>query len=102
MLNYSISKGKEWSIAKEIKIEDYIISAAFNTDHKVTLAVFQPASNGGYRFSTSINRNEDEVIIGGASINGSWYDLIWFNGAQTEKEYAIDVSYYDKDGKKYE
>lgn len=134
MLNHSISKGKEWSIAKEIKIEDYIISAAFSTDHKVTLAVFQPASNGGYRFSTSINRNEDEVIIGGAAINGSWYDLIWFNGARTEyaeiiytidrkkqdtlrydttdmdiickknpeKEYTIDVFYYDKNGKKYE
>ncbi|MDD7642755.1 MAG: hypothetical protein PUK75_09835 [bacterium] len=134
ILNDSISKGKEWSIAKEIKIEDYIISAACSTDHKASLAVFQPTVNGGYKFLTFTTRNEDEIIIGGAAINGSWYDLVWFNGAQTEyaeiiytidgkkqdtlkydttdmdiicknnleKEYTINVTYYDKNGNKYE
>ena len=33
---------------------------------------------------TSTNRHNKEIIIGGVSINNDWYDLIWFNGAQTE------------------
>lgn len=134
MLNDSISKGKEWSIEKELKIEDHIISAACSTDHKASLAVFQPTANGGYKLLTFTNRNEDEIIIAGAPIKRNWYDFVWFNGAQTEyaeiiytindenqdairydttdmdiicilnpeKEYTINVSYYDKNGNKYE
>lgn len=69
-----------------------------------------------------------------AFINGEWYDLFWFNGAQTEyaeiiytvngeksevskydtidmnliyakspeKDYSIEVCYYDSDGNRYE
>ena len=95
------------------------------------------------RVSVKVEEEEQEekpmwkhilFLIGGAAINGSWYDLIWFNGAQTEyaeiiytidgkkrdtlkydttdmdiicinnpeKEYTINVSYYDKNGNKYE
>ena len=50
----------------------------------VTLAIFEPTGNGDYKFSTSTNRNSDEIIVGGVAINGEWYDLIWFNGAKTE------------------
>ena len=34
LLNNSISKGEGWSIVKEIKIDDCIISAAYSTDNK--------------------------------------------------------------------
>ena len=52
--------------------------------NKSTLAIFEPTGNGDYKFSTSTNRNSDEIIVGGVAINGEWYDLIWFNGAKTE------------------
>jgi len=134
ILDNAISKGGSWSIAKEIEIDGYIISAAYSTDNKSTIAVFKPESNGRYKFSTSTNRTSDEIIVGGAIINGAWYDLIWFNGAQTEyaeiiytingkeskplrydttdmdviynkiteKDYSMEVYYYDSEGNRYE
>ena len=122
ILNTAISKGNEWTIAKELELGGYIVSGAYSTDNKSTLAIFEPTGNG------------DEIIVGGVAINGEWYDLIWFNGAKTEyaeitytingqvqdtlryntddmdiisiknpeKEYSIHVAYYDNDGNKYE
>lgn len=84
MLNTAISKGKNWTISKELELDGYIISAAYSIDHKSTLAVFKPAGNGKYKFSTSTNRDNKEIVIGGATINEKWYDFIWFHGAKTE------------------
>lgn len=84
LLDQAITTGEDWIIAKETEIDGYIISAAYSTDNKATLAVFEPEAKGKYKFSTSVNRQSDEIIIGGAIINGDWYDLVWFNGAQTE------------------
>lgn len=84
LLHEAISREAEWTITKEVCIENHIISAAYSTDGRIALAVFEPAGNGKYNFSTSRNRNSDDIIISGAIIDGSWYDLIWFNGAQTE------------------
>lgn len=84
LLDKAIATGEDWIIVKEAKIEGFIISAAYSTDNKSTLAVFEPEAKGKYKFSTSVNRQSDEIIIGGAIINGDWYDLVWFNGAQTE------------------
>jgi len=134
LLNNAISGSKDWTIIKENKIDDYIISCAYSASGQSTIAVFEPMSNGKYKFSTANNRDNTDIIIGGAIINGEWYDLIWFNGAQTEyaeilytvngapkeplkydtanmdliyiknleKEYSIDVCYYDSDGNRYE
>ena len=103
LLDSSVSKGEGWSIAKEIKIDDYIISAAYSTDNKATIAIFAPTSNGNYEFSTSINRNNDDIIIGGAMINGQWYDLIWYNGAQTEyAEITYSISGKEDETLKYD
>ena len=84
ILDAAISNSEGWTIAKEIEIDGYIISAAYSADHKSTLAIFEPAGNGTYQFKTSTTRDSKEIIIGGASINGIWYDLIWFDGAKTE------------------
>ena len=84
ILNTAISKGNEWTIVKELEIKYYIISGAYSTDSKSTLAIFEPVGNGTYKFKTSTTRDSKEIIIGGALINGIWYDLIWFNGAKTE------------------
>ena len=84
ILNRAISTGNGWTIAQEIELDGYLVSGAYSADGKSALAIFTPTGNGRYKFSTSINRNREEIIIGGAVINGKWYDLIWFNGAQTE------------------
>lgn len=84
ILNNAISKGNEWTISKELELDGYIISGAYSTDNKSTLAVFEPVGNGNYKFKSSTNRNVEEIIISGAAINQEWYDLIWFNGAKTE------------------
>ena len=72
------------TLAKELELGGYIVSGAYSADNKSTLAIFEPTGNGDYKFSTSTNRNSDEIIVGGVAINGEWYDLIWFNGAKTE------------------
>ena len=41
-------------------------------------------------------KNNKEIIISGVSINENWYDLIWYNGAETE--YA-EVTYTVNDVK---
>ena len=134
ILNAAIQSGENWSIATETEIDGYIISAAYSTDGKASLAIFRPGANGGYEFQTSTNRNADAIIISSVIINQNSYDLVWFNGAQTEyaellytirrqpqdalkfntndmriiyvqspaKEYSLSVSYYDRDGNKYE
>lgn len=70
ILNTAISKGNEWTIAKELELGGYIVSGAYSTDNKSTLAIFEPTGNGDYKFSTSTNRNSDEIIVGGVAING--------------------------------
>lgn len=134
LLNDAFSGGRDWTIAKETEIDDYIISCAYSTDGKSTIAVFEPVSNRKYKFSTSTNRDNEDIIVGGAVINGDWYDLVWFNGAQTEyaeviytvngvrkealkydtanmdliciknpeKDYSMEVCYYDSEGNRYE
>lgn len=42
----SQSKGTQWTIATETKLEDHIVSGAYSTDGKVTLAVFSPLGEG--------------------------------------------------------
>lgn len=133
LLNVAISKGKDWTIAKELALDGYIISGAYSADGKATLAVFEPMGTGSYKFRTSRNETQEDIIISREAINGSWYDLIWFCGAQTayaeitytvngqtqeplrfptadmdiihcknpEKEYSIQVFYYDSDGNRY-
>ena len=84
LLNASLEKGEGWSIVQEKELEDRIISAASSSDGRSTIAVFEPEPGGGYRFSTSTNRYKEEIVIGGTVVDGTWYDLIWFGGAQTE------------------
>ena len=130
ILNASLSRGEGWSIVTETEVKGYLIGAAVSTDGKCSLIVFEPLQNGKYRFTTSVNRDRDQIIIGGTMIADTWYDLIWFNGAQTkyaevvytidgqeqealryntadmeilcipnaEKEYTLEVVYYDQYG----
>lgn len=96
-MDNAISKGDDWTISKETEIDNYIVSSAYSTNGKSAIAVFEPIPNGKYKFLTSTSRGNKDIIIGGAAINGEWYDLVWFNGAQTE--YA-EIIYTVNDVKK--
>lgn len=103
MMNKAILKGDGWTIAKELELEGYIISGAYSTDGRSTIAVFEPTGNGNYKFVTSTNRNDDEIIISRAAIKGKRYDLIWFNGAETEHaEITYTVNGQVQDTLKYD
>lgn len=103
LLDHAIPKGDNWAIAKEIEMDNYIISCAYSTNGKSTIAVFEPMSNGTYQFATSTNRENKDIIIGGASINGAWYDLVWFHGAPTEyAEIVYTVNGVRKEPLKYD
>ena len=67
LLDNAISRGRDWSITKEIEIDDYIISCAYSANGKSTIAVFEPVSNGKYKFSTSTNGDNTDIIIGGTT-----------------------------------
>ena len=53
ILNTAVQKGSDWSIVKETEIDNYIISAACNSDNMALLAVFEPKSDKGYSFVNS-------------------------------------------------
>ncbi len=96
ILNSSVQKGSDWSIVKETEIDNYIISAACNSDNMALLAVFEPESDKGYSFVNSTAGSASEIIISNTVIKGKQYNLIWFNGTPTE--YAQVT--YTEDGKK--
>lgn len=89
----NIPKGTDWKIAKETEFQNHIISGMYSSDGKSGIAVFEPLDNGTYKMSSREWRENDEVIISGYIIDGTWYNLVWFNGAQTEYAeiiYTID------------
>ncbi len=89
----NIPNGTEWKIEKETEFKNYIISGMYSSDGKSGIAVFEPLANGKYKISLREWRENDEIIISGYIIDGTWYDLVWFNGAQTEYAeiiYTID------------
>lgn len=83
----------EWHISSEQTVEDHIASAIYSSDGKSGIALFEPADNGNYPLLTQVTENSDKVVTFRASINDSWYDFVWFNGAQTDH---ADLTYtYD-------
>lgn len=89
----NIPKGTDWKIVKETELKNHIISGMHSSDGKSGIAVFEPLGNGKYKMSSREWREDDEIIISGYIIDGTWYDLVWFNGAQTkyaEIIYTID------------
>lgn len=77
------SHGIAWSIAKEQKLGDYIISGIYS-ETQAGIAVFKPDGNGKYRLSSSNWQGMNDIIIKHYPVEGEWYNIIWFNGAQTD------------------
>ena len=80
-----IPKGTNWKISTERLLDGDLITGIVSDNGKAGIAVFEPRGNGKYKLQTSYHRNQDEIIIGGVIIEEEWYDLIWFNGTQTER-----------------
>lgn len=84
LLNESIVPENNWNIATETEIEGYLISAIYASNNKSGLAVFEAGKNDGYKLQRSMTVDTDQVIYTHEFLNNNHYDVIWFNGAQTE------------------
>ena len=92
LIEQGLSKGDGWNIVCELTLDDAIVSGANSADGKAALVLFEP-NRGGYSIKSWTIRESDEIIIGGMTVNGDWYDLVWFSGAQTEYaelSYTVD------------
>lgn len=75
-------KGKDWQIATELTTDDYIISGVYSKNGRAGIAIYE--RNGKkYNLKTHTFRDKDEIIFEQIRIDGVWYDLIWFAGAET-------------------
>ena len=77
------AKTGDWHIQTETELDGYIVSGAYS-DSEIAIAVFAPKGEGKYGLQTTTVRLPEEIVIGGSMIGDKWYDLIWFNGAQSE------------------
>ena len=77
-------KGKDWKISVEQKLDDHIISGIYSRDGMSGVVIFEPQGNGKYKLQSREWRNQDEIVISGATFNGVWHDIIWFNRAKTD------------------
>ena len=76
-------KGTNWNIAVEQELEEYILSGIYSDNGKSGIAVFKPNGHGTYKLISREWRDSDEIIISGFIADGTWYDIVWFNGAST-------------------
>lgn len=86
-------RGKDWKIAIEQELNDYIISGIYSRNEMSGIAVFKPYGNGKYKLHSREWRDNDRIIITGITVDNLWYDVIWFNGAKTdyaEITYTLD------------
>lgn len=74
----------QWHISSEQTVENHIASAIYSANGKSGIALFKPAENGTYALLAQVTEDSDEIISFRTTINNSWYDFIWFNGAQTD------------------
>ena len=84
ILNKALPTGLKWTLYNAAYIDDYQISSAYSSNGKSAIVVFEPKSNGGYKLISSMVGNNEEIIVFMTIINNKFYDLVWFNGAQTE------------------
>ena len=59
ILNTAISKGNEWTIAKELELGGYIVSGAYSTDNKSTLAIFEQQEME----TTNLVHQQTEIVM---------------------------------------
>ncbi len=85
-------------IASEIKIDEYIISGIIDANNQYGLAIFEPGDNDKYKLQTRSLEDNSEIVTEHTIINGTDYDLFWYN--QADLDYA-EITYAVQ-GKKLE
>lgn len=88
-----LPQGKGWNISVETTVSDFIISGIYSQNEKSGIAVFAPDGEKRYKLQSRTLKDQDRVVIAGAIIDNTWYDIVWFNGAQTA--YAEITYTYD-------
>ncbi len=83
LLRGNIVPERHWNIVNETEVEGYLVSA-YTSNDKNGLAVFASDKNDGYEFERATTVNTNDVIVTHDFWDTTHYDLIWFNGAQTE------------------
>ena len=85
------AKGREFKIYCEQEIGDYTVSGIYSNAQD-GIAVFEPDGNRHKLILKELRRKND-IIITGCIMDGKWYNIVWFNGAETnyaELIYTID------------
>mgnify|MGYP001855361662 CR=1 FL=1 len=93
MIN-SNSNPQSWNIAKEVKIDKYIISG-IHFNNKSGIAIFENIKGDNYKLNSTYQNYSNNIILTGVFVDDIWYDICWFNGASTD--YA-EFIYTDKNG----
>ncbi len=73
---------KTMSISTEKILENYIICGIYD-NNKSGIATFEMTRNG-YKLQRITLKDKNSVIISTEYLDERWYQLIWFNGAETK------------------
>ena len=84
-----ISNGNHWTIEAEQTIGNCIISGICATDGTTHgIAVVKSIGHDCYQFVRSESRAKRDIVVSGAWIDGTWYDLI-FSSVTTANHAAL-------------
>ena len=73
---------KIMNIATELQLDNYILCGIYD-ENKAGIAIFE-LSGKGYKLQRTELRDKSRVISSTEYLNGEWYQLAWFNGADTK------------------
>ena len=82
LLAEALPAGQGWNLASELELEGYLIGGAVDASGQSALAVFEPEGED-YRLEHAMSMGHN-VVQDSVLIDGTWYDLAWFGGAETE------------------
>lgn len=81
---------KRMNIATEMQLNNYIL-CGISDGNKSGIAIFE-ASGKGYKLQRTTLREQSRVITASEYLNGEWYQLVWFNGADTETAEIVIIN----------
>ena len=97
VLLQNVPKGISWHIVTEQTQGEYLLCGMTGSDGRVGIAVFAPEGEGYRLISREWRMEPDDIVISGYMIEQTWYTIVWFHGAQTEK---AELTYQEENGTK--
>ena len=86
---------KRMNIATELQLDNYILCGIYD-ENKAGIAIFE-LSGKGYKLKRIELRGKSRVISSTEYLNGEWYQLTWFNGADTKTVKIIIINIDNND-----